>query len=100
LQINTPEGIISNYPKKLFAIGSSDLYKLKNDLLQYSNCESVHLFGQYLHYTDKTDMLNYAEIQQFLMQKGNIDIHMESIEPGIEDCFISLMTEMPAKNED
>jgi ABC-type multidrug transport system ATPase subunit len=99
LQINTPEGITAQYPKKLFAIQATDLYKLKNDLLQYSKCDSVHLFGQCLHYTDKTNTLNYDEMQQYLLQKGNIDITIESIQPGIEDCFISLMTEMPAKNE-
>jgi ABC-type multidrug transport system ATPase subunit len=92
MQINTPQGIVAQYPKKLFAIRSNQMYKLKEDLLNYPDCQSVHLFGQFLHYTGKADEPDTAAIQQYLRQKGHDEIVIETITPGIEDCFISLMT--------
>jgi ABC-2 type transport system ATP-binding protein len=99
LQIDTPADVIAHYPKKLYAIRANDLYKLKNDLIQYPNCQSVHLFGQYVHYSDKTEAISFDDIQQYLTKKGNEKIFIESIEPGIEDCFITLMTEISDENE-
>jgi len=93
MQINTPQGIIEQFPKKLLSVKSDNLYKLKNDLLDYPGCNSANLFGQVLHYTDKSELKGQAEIEQFLQQKGHSDVHIETIQPGIEDCFISLMTE-------
>jgi ABC-2 type transport system ATP-binding protein len=92
MQINTPEGIVKQYPKQIFAIQSNQMYQLKEDLLNYTDCDSVHLFGQFLHYTGKSDTQDTKDIQQYLQQKGHGNIIVESITPGIEDCFISLMT--------
>ena len=92
MQISTPQGIVDQYPKKLYAIRSNQMYKLKEDLLNYSDCYSVHLFGQFLHYTGKADKQDNEAIQNYLRQKGHDEIVIEPIIPGIEDCFISLMT--------
>jgi ABC-type multidrug transport system ATPase subunit len=92
MQVNTPEGIVAQYPLKIFAIRSNQMYKLKEDLLSYSDYDSVHLFGQFLHYTGKSKMPATEELRQYLLQKGHGEIVIKPITPGIEDCFISLMT--------
>ena len=92
MQISTPEGIVTQFPKKLFAIRSDQMYKLKEDLLNYSDCYSVYLFGQFHHYTGKAVKPDTGEIQRYLLQKGHNAIVIQPITPGIEDCFISLMT--------
>jgi ABC-type multidrug transport system ATPase subunit len=90
MQINTPAGIVEQYPKPLFAIRSNQMYQLKEDLLNYPDCYSVHLFGQFLHYTGKSEVNNEG-VQLYLVQKGHGEIEIVPIKPGIEDCFIFLM---------
>ena len=87
MQIDTPAGIVSKFPRKLFAIRSSNMYQLKDDLQHYTNCNSVHLFGQFLHYTDVYETVRPEEIQSFIENKGHQHIYIEEIKPGIEDCF-------------
>jgi len=93
MQINTPEGIVNKFPRKLFAIRAANMYQLKDDLQHYNNCHSVHLFGQFLHYTDMYESVSVQEIQSFIENKGHQHVLVEEIKPGIEDCFIALMSE-------
>ena len=99
MRIDTPEGIMRKFPKKLFAIRSADMYHLKHDLQHYTNCNSVHLFGQFLHYTDVYDSARVMDIQSFIENKGHKDVMIEEIQPGIEDCFIALMSENAVTDE-
>lgn len=92
MTIDTPENIINNFPKHLFSIRTSNMFNLKNDLLNYKDCLSVHIFGQYLHLTQKSDLDNTNEISSFLLEKGHSNIDIKLIKPGIEDCFIAYMT--------
>ncbi len=93
MQINTPQGVISKFPKPLYAIRSDDMYLLKNELVNYIDCESVHIFGQNLHYTSKSKVLNVNNLTLFLEEKNHTGISISPINPSIEDCFIALMTE-------
>jgi ABC-type multidrug transport system ATPase subunit len=99
MQIDTPQGIVSQFPKKLFAIRTSNMYQLKEDLLAYPDCNSVHLFGQYLHYTGKTEVDEMDGLNKFLKQKKHDNIYIKPVNPGIEDCFIALMTENASNHE-
>lgn len=99
MQIDTPAGIVSKFPRKLFAVRSSNMYQLKDDLQHYANCNSVHLFGQFLHYTDVYETARSEEIQSFIENKGHQHIFIEEVKPGIEDCFIALMSENTTTDE-
>ncbi|HEY4789055.1 MAG TPA: ABC transporter ATP-binding protein [Bacteroidales bacterium] len=99
MQIDTPQGIVGKFPRKLFAIRSANMYQLKDDLTQYPECFSVHLFGQYLHYTDISDQVSALKIKTFIESKGHNNVLVEEIKPGIEDCFIALMTENSVPDE-
>lgn len=99
MQIDTPAGIVSKFPRKLYAVRSSNMYQLKDDLQHYANCNSVHLFGQFLHYTDVYETARPEEIQSFIENKGHQHIFIEEVKPGIEDCFIALMSENTATDE-
>ena len=48
-----------------------------------------YLAGQKVHIS--TDLKNVAAIEDFLSTSGFKDYKIYSIEPDIEDCFISLM---------
>jgi ABC-type multidrug transport system ATPase subunit len=99
MQIDTPQGIVSKFPRKLFAVRSANMYQLKDDLRHNPECHSVHLFGQFLHYTDISDHTTSQEIKSFIESKGHHNILVEEIKPGIEDCFIALMTENSVADE-
>jgi ABC-2 type transport system ATP-binding protein len=91
LSIDKPDNIVSQFKKKLWAVKSNDMYKLKSDLNAYNDCNSVHIFGQYLHYTSISDEENNDNTIQYLTQNGHAKIEMYRITPGIEDCFIAFM---------
>ena len=98
MQIDTPQGVISQFPKPLYAIRTNNMYQLKDDLLHYTDCESVHIFGQNLHYTSKKVELIITDLTKYLEDKKHTGISVEQISAGIEDCFIALMTENSLKN--
>ncbi len=98
MQIDTPEGVISKFHKPLYAIRSDNMYKLKDDLLHYPDCDSVHIFGQNLHYTSKKVELSITDLTKYLEDRKHSGISVEQINAGIEDCFIALMTENSLEN--
>src|ERR1017187_6194113 len=49
LSINTPDEIIKEYPEKLFAVKSDDMYRLLNELRAFDGTLSSYTFGEYHH---------------------------------------------------
>ncbi len=90
MSINMPSEIIKQFGEPLWAVRSDNVYKLKNDLLDYENCRSANLFGQYVHYTGNNEF-NEGSLKQYLVQHGHTNIELFLTNPGIEDCFIKLM---------
>ena len=62
LEINTPANIIAGNKKPLFRIVSGNIYDIKNKLSKYEFAESVHLFGDSLHYADRRNSVTPEEI--------------------------------------
>jgi len=71
------------------------MYHLIRDLREYPDARSVFLFGQYIHYTDKSVEFVETKIQKYLLEKGHKNIEIVPIKANIEDCFMELMS----KNE-
>lgn len=92
LQINTPQEIVNQFSKELFAIKTVNLYKLIKDLREFEYANSVFPFGQFIHFTGKTD-LTIDNISEYLKTKKHQNIEIKSIMPNIEDCFMELMGE-------
>ncbi|MBS1935345.1 MAG: ATP-binding cassette domain-containing protein, partial [Bacteroidetes bacterium] len=88
LSIDTPVKIVQSYPEKLFAIKSSNAFKLLQDVREYAGTETCFAFGDALHTTFKS---NEEGVLNYLKDKGHNDVSIESITPGIEDCFIELL---------
>lgn len=94
MSINTPQGIIEEYPKSLFSIKSSNMIQLLDDLRQYDSIDSCNSFGEYHHISFKGDNSDHVktELVEFLEKnKGHKDLVINEINPTIEDCFINLM---------
>lgn len=93
LSINTPENIIRAYPRKLYAIKAAGMYHLLQDLRVYANTYSCHAFGEYLHLALKSETRGAEqEVLQYLQDKGHQEVSLKPVVPGIEDCFIQLLS--------
>jgi len=91
LSVNTPARIKEDFQQKLWALRAENMYKLKNDLEGYTDIRSVFLFGQDLHITLKQED-RPEKLQVWLEKMGHKKIHIETIHPGVEDCFMELMS--------
>jgi len=91
LSVNTPARIKENYQQQLWALRAENMYRLKSDLAGYENTRSVFLFGQDLHVTLKGGNTP-GDLHVWLEKMGHQQIHIEAIQPGVEDCFMELMS--------
>jgi len=91
LSVNTPARIKEDFQQQLWALRAENMYNLKNDLEGYADIRSVFLFGQDLHITLKQED-RPEKLQVWLEKMGHKKIHIETIHPGVEDCFMELMS--------
>jgi len=91
LQVDTPENIISAFPKKLYALQAKDHYKLLSSLKSIEQVYSAFPFGQYLHVTLNDDALEASDLQALLREKGHDQLQVEIALASIEDVFMLLM---------
>jgi ABC-type multidrug transport system ATPase subunit len=91
LSVDTPQKIKEDYRQQLWAVRAENMYRLKMDLSQFDEIRSVFLFGQVLHATLKQDAAA-RDLHKWLEQRGHRQVHMETIQPGVEDCFMELMS--------
>lgn len=93
LSVNTPDDIISSFPKRLYAVRSSDMYHLLRQLRETPDTASAYPFGEYLHLTLKEDNKDEtAELLSQLSKNGHHGVEAKAVAPTIEDCFIQLMS--------
>ncbi len=91
LEVETPEEIVKLYPHSLWAVISSDMYKLESDLQSFEKSVSVYRFGDSIHLSVKDDDIYGSDIKEYLESKNQNKIKVEKIDANIEDCFMALM---------
>lgn len=91
MSIDTPQKVIGNFGRKLWAIKSENIYQLIKDIRTLDFVDTVFPFGEYLHITIKTDDLDQNELISILIEKNHTKIEIMEIEASIEDCFMKLM---------
>jgi ABC-type multidrug transport system ATPase subunit len=91
LDIETPEKIVRSYPNPLWAVRSSDMYHLENDLQSFNKAVSVYRFGDSIHLTVNDENIKGEEIERFLQNRGQKNIKIKRTDANIEDCFMALM---------
>jgi ABC-type multidrug transport system ATPase subunit len=94
LSIDTPEGIIANFPHPLFAVRSQNMISLLQHLRGSNLVSSANSFGEFHHVTVKGDKAEALETE--LKQHRYPGVEVLPIRPTIEDCFISLMKVQPS----
>lgn len=93
LDVDTPQKLVENYDRKLYAIRSDDMHRLILDLRSYEKTDSAFAFGQYLHVTGKEDEVETVEFEKYLLDKGHTNLQVFDISPTIEDVFMNMMNE-------
>ena len=91
MNLAPPEEIIKSFPHELYAIRAQNMYQLKKILMEYPHTNTVFLFGQFLHYTDKRNDFEADLLINHLKNNGCENVSITKITPNIEDCFINLM---------
>ncbi len=92
LDVDSPDGIIEKFERKIIQVRSDKMFQLINDLRAFEKAESVFAFGQFAHYTGINDNTTVYELNDYLQNIGHRDILAEEIKPGIEDVFMELMS--------
>lgn len=92
LTVDTPQNIVEQFGKDLYAVRSNSKLHLQKDLESFEFADTVHAFGGYFHYTDKREGFNTDELMSHLQELGHHEIELKKIAPEIEDCFMALMT--------
>jgi len=90
LSINTPQGVVDDFSKPLWAVKSNRMLPLLNELQKKDFVENAYPFGEYHHVVIK-DGPGEAKLQQEIQNRSNENAVAEKVRPDIEDCFIELM---------
>ena len=90
LEIDTPEAIVKKFPKPIYNVGAKNMYKLLQTLQEYEYVYSVFPFGEFVHYTDRRDSFEVADLKSYLETAGLTELSIEMTQPNIEDTFMEL----------
>lgn len=93
LSIDTPEQVIENYSKKLWAVRADDKYTLIEALKNAPDVDSVYAFGDSVHITTVSNQLDEEALITLLSERTPGPVQIVPIQPNIEDCFLRLMRE-------
>ncbi len=92
LMIDTPEGIVDKYGETLWAVRSNRMHDLLNDLRNIQGVKTAFAFGETHHATVDANVISKEKLASLLAERGHSDVHVDSAEPSIEDCFMSLQS--------
>ena len=90
LEIDTPQNIVDRFDSNLYAVHSDNMFKLLKDLRNFPETKSCFAFGDKHHLVLKDNNMDLTELKTYLQNQSNLEIN--KIEPGIEDCFMRLIT--------
>lgn len=90
MSIDTPNGIIEKFGNELFAVRSSNMFRLLNDLKNFKEAADVYPFGEYHHVVMKHEHEGEM-LKNYLSEYLNNDLEIKPVRPDIEDCFMALM---------
>jgi len=91
LDIDAPSGIVSKFKAELWRLKAGDRYGLLQLLRSMPEVEKAYPFGEYTHVTLRKS-LDPAKWKEKLETTLSSPVELDKAEPGIEDCFIELMT--------
>jgi ABC-2 type transport system ATP-binding protein len=90
LSVNTPQGIIDEFGKLLYAVRAAEMFRLLKDMKEYEGIETAYPFGGYHHVILKEGYSD-GQLKNYLTERLHKDAEVMMVTPVIEDCFMELM---------
>lgn len=94
---NTPQCIIENYKKSLWAVQTNRLSKSLPDIREYNGVKSCFTFGN-IHHITVNDNFSPESLTAYLSNKGYSCIEIYPIKPSVEDCFMAITNQEILQN--
>jgi len=91
MSVATPKEMTGSFPEDLWAVRTRKIYDTSKFLEKLPSVISVNSFGQVLHLVTQKGVHTSRSVQQFLSDKGELEILVTPMEATIEDVFILLM---------
>lgn len=91
LSVDTPTNMINDYPEKLYALKTDNMYHLLKTLETSPQVLSSYAFGEYAHLSFNDENPDLIEFENYLKEKGLKEIEIKKTAPTIEDIFIKLL---------
>lgn len=90
LTIDTPNGLVSKFDKKLFALRGGKPGEMLYAARAFSGVESCFAFGDNYHIIFKNEA-EPSDLLNFLESREHKNLEINSITPNIEDCFMEFL---------
>src|ERR1700754_2255175 len=98
LSMDTPQGIIARFDKPLLAVRADNMLQLLERLKPMQGVADAYPFGEYHHVVLREGIDVVTWESSFRAQDiGGLEI--KPVQPVIEDCFITLMKNVPTINK-
>jgi ABC-type multidrug transport system ATPase subunit len=93
LSVDMPAHIVDRYPHRLVSVSSENMFSLPRDLMHVKGVLSAHRFGDSIHVSlKKGSEEDDEQIIRSMHEKGHRKLEWNKAMPGIEDCFMELMS--------
>ncbi len=90
LVTDTPAGIISAFPYRLWALSGKEMYRLLCCARTYPGIKNAYTFGDVHHLVFSEMEADTAAFLSYMAQHGFADIRLEPAAAGVEDCYMAL----------
>ncbi|MDY7092072.1 MAG: ABC transporter ATP-binding protein [Acidobacteriota bacterium] len=92
LAVAPPQELAAGYDHPLLAVSLPNQHRLPvlRALRSFPHACSAYVFGSTIHYTDRRDRVDPAEIEGYLHEQGLSGIEATPIDADIEDVFMAL----------
>ena len=90
LKTDTPDNIVKQYGKKLWAVRSASMSRLLKDLRSLPQIESCYAFGDSHHITLRDINISIDDLIAMLEGASHKNVEISEILPSVEDCFMDL----------
>jgi len=92
MSTDTPQNIVENFGKPVFSVKAANSSILPGLLSAFEGTSSQNRFGDSFHWIP-AEGFDEKDLRQYFEKAGINNCEIERISPGIEDCFIELMTQ-------
>lgn len=89
LTVNSPAGIIAEFPDRLYSVRSDRMHALLGDLRAYSETIRAFSFGESVHLSTG-DGFSEDDLRKFLQDRKHNNVEINAIRPSVEDCFMRI----------